>query len=82
MTPDVGLIEWVQNTRPLKVVLEDGMGMPLASLPACDIFIKFVSIISRLIEGGGEGGGLPKYSTTVQHRKYRGNNKGSDYFHV
>lgn len=38
VTPDIGLIEWVQNTRPLKAVLEDGLGARLHELPARGLF--------------------------------------------
>lgn len=38
VTPDIGLIEWVQNTRPLKSVIEEGLGTPLGALEARAIF--------------------------------------------
>ena len=34
MTPDIGLIEWVKDTRPLKSVIEVGLGARLHELPA------------------------------------------------
>lgn len=40
VTPDIGLIEWVQNTRPLKSVIEQGLGCGLHELPARQMFTK------------------------------------------
>ncbi|CAM9754681.1 unnamed protein product [Ectocarpus sp. 6 AP-2014] len=42
VTPEIGLIEWVQNTRPLKSVIEQGLGTKLGSLSALDTFGKFL----------------------------------------
>ncbi|CAM9811176.1 unnamed protein product [Ectocarpus fasciculatus] len=38
VTPEIGLIEWVQNTRPLKSVIEQGLGTKLGSLGAMKTF--------------------------------------------
>lgn len=40
VTTDIGLIEWVQNTRPLKAVIEQGLGTQLGFLDAPEIFVK------------------------------------------
>ena len=40
VTTDIGLIEWVQNTKPLKAVIEEGLGMPLSQLEAPRLFLK------------------------------------------
>lgn len=40
VTTDIGLIEWVQNTKPLKAVIEEGLGMPLSQLQAPQLFAQ------------------------------------------
>eukprot|EP00752_Nemacystus_decipiens_P003549 g3275.t1 len=42
VTPDIGLIEWVQNTRALKSVIEEGLGRCLHELQAPQLFTNFV----------------------------------------
>eukprot|EP00903_Cladosiphon_okamuranus_P011333 g10683.t1 len=43
VTPDIGMIEWVQNTCPLKSVIEKGLGCGLHELQAPQIFTNFVN---------------------------------------
>lgn len=40
VTPDIGLVEWVKNTRPLKSIIEEGLGQALQKLEANGLFLK------------------------------------------
>lgn len=39
VTPKLGMIEWVRDTRPLKGVIEEGLGVKLPELPAQYAFV-------------------------------------------
>lgn len=40
VTSEIGLIEWVQNTRPLKAVIEEGLGTRIERLTAGKVFLR------------------------------------------